>query len=246
MVDEPVVGVIGGMGPAATVEFMRRVIASTPATDDRDHIHMIVDNDPKVPSRIEALITGTGESPAPTIAAMARRLERAGADFIVIPCNTAHGYWSAAAEAVDIPVWHLAELTLARVASEQGAPVRVGMLASPAVRRIQLYEPYAAAHGMSLLYATPEEDLLRIIRAVKAAGTGEREIGLLQQLAGRLADAGADVLVLGCTEFSLIADRLQASVPVYDTLQILAEAVVTAVKSGQVNPSPAPGDAAPP
>ncbi len=236
--DEPVVGVIGGMGPGATVEFMRRVIASTPAADDRDHVHMIVDNNPKVPSRIDALITGTGESPAPTIAAMARRLEGAGCDFIVIPCNTAHGYWSAAAEAVDIPVWHLAQLTLGRIAAAQADPVRIGMLASPAVRRIQLYEPYAATHGASLLYATPEEDLLQVIRAVKAARTGQRDIGLLQQLATRLVDSGADVLALGCTEFSLIGDRLQAPVPVYDTLQVLAEAVVAAVKSGQVTPSP--------
>lgn len=244
--DEPVVGVIGGMGPGATVEFMRRVIASTPAEDDRDHVHMIVDNNPKVPSRIEALITGAGESPAPAIAAMASRLEHAGADFIVIPCNTAHGYWSSAAEAVNVPVWHLAELTLARIVSAQGTPLRVGMLASPAVRRIQLYEPYATAHGASLLYATPEEDLLQVIRAVKADRAGQREINLLQRLATRLVDSGADVLALGCTEFSLIADRLEAPVPVYDTLQVLADAVVTAAKSGQVQPSPSPGNAAAP
>ncbi|MGY9013879.1 MAG: aspartate/glutamate racemase family protein, partial [Rhodospirillales bacterium] len=89
---EKTVGVIGGMGPEATVELMSRIIAKTPANDDVDHIHMIVDNDPKIPSRIKALLEGTGEDPGPYIANMARKLQTAGADFLVMPCNTAHLY----------------------------------------------------------------------------------------------------------------------------------------------------------
>src|SRR5690625_6011140 len=86
---EPIVGIIGGMGPEATIELMQRIVSKTPAADDQDHIHMIVDNNPKVPSRIQALLEGTGDNPAPVLMAMARRLEQAGADFLVIPCNTA-------------------------------------------------------------------------------------------------------------------------------------------------------------
>ncbi len=229
---EPVVGVIGGMGPEATVELMRRVMASTPAEDDRDHVHMIVDNNPKVPSRIEALITGTGPSPAPAIAAMARRLEDAGADFLVIPCNTAHGYWEAAAETVSIPVWHLPDLTLARIAADVGGPFRAGLLASPAVRQIELYEQVCARHDASLLHGGPDEDLLEVIRAAKANRAAAPEVERLGRAAERLVDDGADCLVLGCTEFSLIAHRLQAAVPVYDTLQVLAEQIVAATKRG--------------
>lgn len=227
---EPVVGVIGGMGPEATVELMRRVMVATPATDDADHVHMIVDNNPKVPSRIKALIDGTGENPGPTIAAMARRLEQAGADFLVMPCNTAHHYWSYAAEAVDVPVWHLVDLTLGQVVAKVGAPARVGLLASPALRRIRLYEPRCAAHGVSLLYPERGEALLEVIGAVKANRVGEREMEAFNQAARKLADAGADALVLGCTEFSLIAGRLDAGIPVVDTLQVLAERIVVKVK----------------
>lgn len=89
---QPVVGVLGGMGPEATVELMQRVIRATPARDDADHVRMIVDNNPKVPSRIAALIERRGDDPAPVIADMARGLEAAGADFLVIACNTAHHY----------------------------------------------------------------------------------------------------------------------------------------------------------
>ena len=88
----PVVGVIGGMGPEATLALMQRVVRSTPATDDADHIHLIIDNNPKVPSRIAALVEGHGKNPAPVLATMAERLEIAGADVLAIPCNTAHTY----------------------------------------------------------------------------------------------------------------------------------------------------------
>ncbi|HEY1837589.1 MAG TPA: aspartate/glutamate racemase family protein, partial [Rhizomicrobium sp.] len=81
---EKVVGVIGGMGPEATVDFLSRVLRATPATDDADHIRVLVDNNPKIPSRIAALIEGGGEDPLPALIAMARGLESQGADFLVM------------------------------------------------------------------------------------------------------------------------------------------------------------------
>ena len=101
---QPVIGVIGGMGPEATVDLMRRVIAATPAADDIDHVRMIVDNNPKVPSRLKALLDGTGDGPGPVLAGMARGLQSAGADVLVIPCNTAHFYLAPIRAAVSIPV----------------------------------------------------------------------------------------------------------------------------------------------
>ncbi|RLB91348.1 MAG: aspartate racemase RacD, partial [Deltaproteobacteria bacterium] len=86
---EKIVGILGGMGPEATVDLMQRIISLTPALDDIDHIRCIVDNNPKVPSRIKAIIEGDGEDPGPCMADMGRRLESWGADFLVIACNTA-------------------------------------------------------------------------------------------------------------------------------------------------------------
>ena len=88
-----IVGILGGMGPEATVELMRRVIELTPANDDCDHIRMLVDNNPKVPSRIKALLEGNKESPLPVLIDMALGLEKSGADFLVMPCHTAHAYY---------------------------------------------------------------------------------------------------------------------------------------------------------
>ncbi|MDI5933979.1 aspartate/glutamate racemase family protein [Halomonas kalidii] len=226
------VGILGGMGPDATVAFMQRVIDATPAQDDIDHVHLLVDNNPKVPSRIKALIDGDGENPGPVIAEMARRLERAGAHFLVMPCNTAHFYWKDAQDAVRIPVWHIVERTLDSIAhSLPGA--RVGMLCSPALRKIGLYEGVAQERGLSLVYPSDEDAMLEVIRAVKRGqGRTPETLAAFARAAAELGEQQADVLVLACTELSVIGDGLAASIPVVDTLQVLADGVVAAANGG--------------
>lgn len=233
----PVVGVLGGMGPAATVDFQRRLLAATPAADDADHAHVVVDNNPKVPSRIRALIDGDGEDPTPVLVAMARRLERAGADFLVMPCNTAHHYRPAIAAAVSVPVWDMVAITLAQVAAKAGQGATVGMLASPALRRTGLYEPCAARHKLALRYADDEAPLLAVIRAVKADRLQAADRAALERTAAGLVADGAEVLVLACTEFSLMTGAgADAGVLVIDSMQALAEATVAAVAAGRTGP----------
>src|ERR1700744_4565014 len=135
-------GVIGGMGPEATVEFLRRIVAATPADDDADPIHVLVDNNPKIPSRLAAIVEGTGEDPLPTLIGMAKGLEKQGAALLAMPCNTAHYYRPRIAEAVSIPVLDMVALSAAAVPGK-----RVGMLASPAVRKVGLYEERLRAAG---------------------------------------------------------------------------------------------------
>lgn len=227
---EKTVGVIGGMGPDATVELMRRVIASTPATDDADHIHMIVDNNPKVPSRIKALIEGTGENPGPTIAEMARRLANAGADFLVIPCNTSHYYYGYAAEAVSIPVVNLVDLTVSTVLAGLTKPKRVGMLASPAVRLVGVFDQAFRDHAIDVIYPCSENRLLSVIKAVKAGQFEASDEAALNAVAGELRTKGVECLIIACSELSVIAGCLQSRLPVFDTLTILSDEVVAQAK----------------
>src|SRR3954471_18406084 len=88
----PIIGILGGMGPEATIDLMRRVLLATPAMDDSDHVHLLVDSNPDVPSRIAALIDRTGQSPGPELVTMGLRLQSAGAEALAIACNTAHAY----------------------------------------------------------------------------------------------------------------------------------------------------------
>jgi aspartate racemase len=141
------VGIIGGMGPEATVDLMQRIIQATPANDDQDHLRMLVDNNPKVPSRIKALIEGTGEDPAPVLVQMARDLERWGAGFLAMPCNTAHHFHPAVQAAVGVPVLNMIELTAGRIQQETPNVRKVGLLASTAVIRTDLYGKSFARNG---------------------------------------------------------------------------------------------------
>ena len=129
------VGILGGMGPEATVLLMQKLIAAVPARDDADHIPLIVDHNPQVPSRIAHLIEGTGEDPGPVLAAMARRLEAAGAEALAMPCNTAHHYAGEIGRR-----WTCRSSTWSRCRVAPGGRWRgagaIGILASPAVRRI--------------------------------------------------------------------------------------------------------------
>ncbi|MEM6775258.1 MAG: amino acid racemase [Pseudomonadota bacterium] len=231
--EEPVVGVLGGMGPAATIDLLQRVLALTPATSDSDHLRMLVDNNPKVPSRIAALIEGTGESPAPTLIAMARGLEAQGAEFLVMPCNTAHHYHREVAAAVAIPFLNLMDLVRSELDLMAGSPRRIGLLASSALRRIELYEPYVNTAQRELLYPSPacQDDLMGLILAVKAGRVERSHLRALSAAIDDLCTGGADVLLVACTEISALGDALVAECPVVDAADVLARAVVSAVRN---------------
>ncbi len=230
MAEPRTVGVIGGMGPEATVDLMQRVIRATPARDDEDHVHMIVDNNPRVPSRIQALIDGTGESPGPFLCEMARGLEVHGADLLAIPCNTAHVYHNEIVSAVSIPVLHMIRLTAHAVMSDAPSSRIIGILASDAIRLTGLYEEEFRGMGAAVLY--PRESaqyrIMQTIREVKAGRCGSSERETLQAAAKHLLEQGAGALVVACTELSVVADAMEEWEKVYDAAQILAEAIVAA------------------
>ncbi|HHI82181.1 MAG TPA: amino acid racemase [Rhizobiales bacterium] len=226
-------GILGGMGPQATVDLMQRVIDATPARDDCDHVHMIVDNNPQVPSRIKALIEKTGESPGPVLARMAKGLARAGAHFLAMPCNTAHAFLPQIRAAVDIPVLDMIGLTVARLAGQDPPLRRAGLLASPAVAALKLYETPLASQGIELICPPDiQPELLHIIRAVKKGDMGDETRARLAAAASRLGDAGAESVIIACTEFSVITDALPGDLPAIDALQVLAEEIVSHATTG--------------
>lgn len=230
---EKIVGIIGGMGPEATVDLMQRIIANTRALDDADHIRCIVDNNPKIPSRIRAILQGDGENPGPVMAEMARRLADYGADLLVIPCNTAHHYYEYVARAVTIPVVHLIDLVVQTVLAEHPGLAQVGVLGSTTIVTTGLYQNRFAACGVEVLYPDQKEQerLFQVIRQVKAGNTGEKTCHDFAQICGHLAVKGASLCILGCTELGV----LDAELPIqsYDATEILAREVVAVVKGNK-------------
>jgi aspartate racemase len=223
---EKTVGVIGGMGPAATVEFLRRLIEAVPAKDDSDHLHVIVDNNPKIPSRIRALIEGAGDDPAPVLCQMAKQLEKAGANFLTIPCNTAHHYHAQIQKAVSIPILDVIALSAARLIDVLPKGGRAGLLASPALRRLGVFEKALAGSRVALVHLDEDGEaaLLGVIRAVKAGERADRLVERYHAVARRLRDAGADVQLVACTELSLLPPPCGTYI---DTLEVLVEETVS-------------------
>jgi aspartate racemase len=220
----PVVGIIGGMGPEATVQLMARLIARTPASDDADHVHVIVESNPKIPSRIAHLVEGTGEDPTPELLRIARNLEQAGATFLAMPCNTAHGYAPAIAAAVGIPLLNMVELTTKRV--QTLAPGgRAGLLASTAVHRTGLYRQAFAPHGLQVVLPEDQAAVMELIQRVKRGDTGPAATAELARLASSFEGA-VDCVLIACTELSLLTSALPEQPPWVDALEVLTEAIL--------------------
>ena len=217
------------MGPDATVDFMSRVIACTEATRDQDHVRMLVDNNPAIPCRQQALL-GDGEDPGPVLAGMARGLETAGADFLVMPCNTAHAFADSVRNAVSIPLLSIVDVTVA-ACSGQAA---VGMLSTRGCLEARVYQDAFAATECELIVPDEAEftELMELIFAIKAGdrspGIGER----MRVLAEALVARGATVIVGGCTEITLVLHDDMLPVPLVSTTGELASATA-AICSGQ-------------
>lgn len=222
------IGILGGMGPEATILLMQKLLDAVPARDDADHIPLIVHQNPQVPSRIEALIEGQGEDPAPVLQQMARDLQAAGARALAMPCNTAHHYAAAIRAACGLPFLDMPALTAADLAAS-GAR-RIGILASPAVRRTGVFAAPFAAHGLTATYPENDALLLSLIRAVKS---GDRDgAPALQTAACPLLEAGCDRILIACTEFSLLAPSLPADLPWTDSLDCLAGEILRLAGAG--------------
>lgn len=214
------------MGPEATILLQRRILDAIPARDDRDHIPLMVDMNPQVPSRIAHLIERTGDDPALVLAAMAARLEQAGCAALAMPCNTAHHYASAICNAVDIPFLNMIDLACAHAVDKVGPGGSVGVLASPAVRKIGLFEAAFAARDIKCVWPEDEDAMLASIKLIKVKGPVLEARKSLKDASSTLVAKGATVQLIACSEFSLIADSLAADVGGVDTIDLLAQAIV--------------------
>jgi len=218
-----IVGVLGGMGPDATVDFMGKVIALTPADKDQDHIHMIVDQNPKVPNRQDAILAG-GEDPGPVMAEMAKRLETAGADFLVVPCNSAFGFASAVAGAVSIPLVSIVEVT---VEACEGFST-VGLMATDGCLQSHVYQDAFSAAGIAAELPGTDElaDLMALLNSIKAGYQGESIARDMVALAAALVARGAQAIIAGCTEIPLVLDDHALDVPLISSTDVLAARTV--------------------
>jgi aspartate racemase len=225
---EGVLGVLGGMGPLASAQFMLRLTLLTPAERDQDHIPAVLWSDPRVPDRSAARLRG-GEDPLPALLRGIRGLEAAGCGAIAIPCNTVHGWYEAMQAATPLPVLHIVDAAEAELKRLGVAPGTIGVMGTSGTLAMRLYQERLEARGWDCLVPT-EEEMRRLVspgiarvKANDVAGAYEP----LAEAARLLAARGARAVVLGCTEIPLgIAAGPALPFPVCDTIDGLARASI--------------------
>ena len=230
------IGIIGGVGPAATVDFMDKIIHRTEAKRDQDHVKMVVEHNPQIPDRTENLI---GEGPDPTIPlySACKKLEAQGADMIAIPCNTAHAYVERIQRYLSVPVVNMLFETVEYIKRRHADRRTVALLATSGTVASRVYHDIIEAAGLDTVVPDPvHQDLvMRAIygeKGVKAGYTeGECKQDLLRALEN-VVEQGADVVILGCTELPLLLQQTEdfpvagKSVVVLDPTDILARKCV--------------------
>lgn len=223
------VGVIGGVGPLATAYFLDKVVRLTQAERDQDHLDMIVLNHATIPDRTDYILGRSSEDPGPVMAADAQRLEEFGVSFLVVPCNTAHYFTDQVIAAVQVPVLSIVEETVAEALSRFPQLRAVGVLATSGTVHAEVYQQALARHG--LVGVVPDDADQEIVMSliydqVKAGRPVDVEAlhGVLRRLTAR----GADAVVLGCTELSVIAEDadLLRDPHLVDSLDVLARRTI--------------------
>ena len=221
------IGVLGGMGPEATVDFMSKVIAATPARRDQDHVRMLVDHNPAVPDRQQAILDGA-EDPAPALAAMAARLEAAGAELLVIPCNTAYVFKGAVEAATSIPLLSIVDVTVDEVRQRVPGIKAVGVLATAGCLAGGVYQRALETAGLDAVLPSAEElaELMELVYAVKGGKHDTATGRAMARLADALSERGAEAVIAGCTEIPLVLGQPLLSMPLISSTDVLAQATV--------------------
>ena len=218
------IGVIGGMGPLATADFLTRLVRATPAAVDQDHLPVVVANLPQIPDR-QLASQGEGSSPLPAMLAVRELLEAAGARCLAMPCNSAHHWFEELRAGCDLPFLHIVD------AAQQalGSARTVGLVAAQGTLRARLYPERLAGQGVECLEpnAAEERSLLVAIARVKL-GDLEGAVSALQGPIEAQLERGAESVILACTELPLLLPRLPAAVAerCVDATDALARACV--------------------
>lgn len=225
--EKKIIGVIGGMGPLATVDLYRKIVEHTEADCDQAHVRTVIDSNINIPDRTAALLSG-GESPVRELQSSARLLERAGAQVLVMPCHTAHCFYDKVQAAVQVPVLNMIDLTV-RELKRRGVS-RAGLLATDGAVQSGIYQRHFASSGIELLLPDPEGQaaLMDMIYAGVKAGCESYDTAAVRTALDTLMERGAQTLILGCTELPPAFEMYDLDYPNIDPTLTLALAAITA------------------
>jgi aspartate racemase len=227
------IGILGGMGPEATLDCFAKIIKNTPAQKDQDHLRVVMDSNPAVPDRTAAIV-GKGQSPVPVIVEGCHALERAGADFIIIPCVSAHFFIDEVRQQARLPILSIFDAVAEAIARNCPEIDTVGLLATAGTIKGKLFQKCLAREKIKTLIPaqTVQATIMKAIYDIKNAASGRTRVEITTDLVAAAESLmtqipdGAQAIIAGCTEIPLALSQRHLTVPYFDALTIIARAAI--------------------
>lgn len=236
---EKVIGILGGMGPEATLDCFEKIIKNTPAGKDQDHLRVIIDSNPKIPDRTAAIL-GKGPSPLPLLLEGCRTLQQAGADFIIMPCISAHFFQEELRQQITLPFVSIFDVVATSISHDHKEIKVMGLLGTTGTIRGGLFQKRLREEGIEtvLCDSKVQDQVMAAIYDIKKVQANRSREAITANLAAAtqvLVDSGAQGIIAGCTEIPLVLSTADVTVPYFDSLLILARA---AIRRAGVKPIP--------
>jgi len=228
---------LGGLGPEATVFIFQKILQHTPASKDQEHLRILIDNNPKIPERLPAIL-GSGPDPVPMMISSGQALTRAGADFIIIPCVSAHYFLPALRRKIKLPILSMLDEAAVVIQASQPAIQTVGLLAAEGAMKVGLFQERLSEAGIQTMIpdGKDREDTQEHIFEIKDTRSGHdrKEISRrFVEIGERMIARGAEAILIGCTEISVVVNPDSFTARGFDALTILAKA---AIREAGLNP----------
>ena len=228
------IGIIGGMGPLATVHLFERIVLRTKAEKDQDHIRVLIDSNTNIQDRTKAIL-GIGESPVKELVNSAKILENSGADFLIMPCNTAHYFIDEIKKNINVPFINMPEETVKYTYDKYGKDALVGIMATDGTIKTKIYENYYAGLGIKTLVPIKTQGkIMEFIYDVIKKGNYDAGTDLFFECVNELKDLGATAFLLGCTELSSAQYLYKFEGSFINPMEVLAERAII-FAGGQLN-----------
>lgn len=225
-----VLGILGGMGPLATIKLFEKLVSMTDAKNDQENIHIIIDNNTKIPDRTSFLLDSNKANPLLPLIESARRLEEAGADIIVMPCNTAHYYHSDIEASINVKFLNMIEETAIWIKKNHGDLKKIGLLATDGTIKAGIYDEIFSKYAIDIINPSKEKQryIYELIYNIKENKEQESLEGFYSAM-DEIEKKGASLFIAGCTEVSVALDTLKIEGDFIDPIKIISERAIDLV-----------------
>lgn len=221
-----ILGIVGGMGPLATCELFRKIIGFTDADKDQEHLHIIIDNNTKIPDRTDYIL-GKGEDPRTELIRSIIKLETMGVDYIAIPCNTAHYFYDDIVRYTKVKILNMIYETANFLKEKNPKDKDYLLLSTEGTYKAEVYEKTFNSLGLDVLIPN-DEDKKTIMKWIYGVKSSEFNVSLgeFESLVNKYMKNKDIPIIIGCTELSVLVERIGLTKKYFDPMTILAKRCV--------------------